>query len=80
VVLLFVLIRTLSIQKVETADFCAKFHVISKKMPFYGHELGSMGLHKLLINKIFFAELVRICEHETLPMLVGEYFNIIHTQ
>jgi hypothetical protein len=31
-----------------------------------------MGLHKMLKKGDFLAELVRMCEDDTLPLLVGE--------
>jgi hypothetical protein len=62
---------------VSTGDFCVKLHIKCKRdgfewilVPVYG---AAQDAHKAE----FLAELVRICEAETLPMLVGGDFNII---
>ena len=39
-----------------------------------------MVQHRRIVNLILLAELVRICEKEELPMLVGGDFNIIRRQ
>lgn len=68
---------TLEVLKVSTEDFCVKLHIKCKRdgfewilVPFYG---AAQDMHKAE----FWAELVRTCESETLPMLVGGDFNII---
>jgi exonuclease III len=68
---------TLQVLKVSTGDFCVKLHIKCKRdgfewilVPVYG---AAQDEHKAE----FLAELVRTCESETLPMLVGGDFNII---
>jgi hypothetical protein len=39
--------------------------------------VGVYGAAQEAHKPYFLAELVQICEHETLPMLVGGYFSII---
>jgi hypothetical protein len=61
--------------EVTAGDFCVKLHIKCKSdcfewilVPVYG---AAQDLHK----GEFLAELVRTCESETLPMLVGGDFN-----
>jgi exonuclease III len=68
---------TLQVLKVNTGDFCVKVHLKCKKdgfewilVPVYG---AAQDIHKAT----FLAELVRTCESETLPILVGGDFNIL---
>jgi hypothetical protein len=68
---------TLQVLKVSTGDFCVKLHIKCKRdgfewilVPVYG---AAQDMHKAE----FLSELVRTCESETLPMLVGGDFNII---
>ncbi|XP_047057289.1 uncharacterized protein LOC124663662 [Lolium rigidum] len=71
---------TLQVSKVSTGDFCVKMHIKCKRdgfewvlVPVYG---AAQDMHKAE----FLSELVRTCESETLPMLVGGDFNIIRTR
>jgi hypothetical protein len=68
---------TLQVLKVTTGDFCVKLHIKCKRdgfewvlVPVYG---AAQDAHKA----IFLVELVRTCESESLPMLIGGDFNII---
>jgi hypothetical protein len=68
---------TPQVVKVSTRDFCVKLHIKCKRdgfewilVPVYG---AAQDAHKAE----FLAELVRTCESEPLPMLVGGDFNII---
>jgi hypothetical protein len=72
-----VVFRPLYPYKVSTGDFCVKLHIKCKRdgfewvlVPVYG---AAQNAHK----PEFLAELVRTCEDEILPMLVGGDFNII---
>jgi hypothetical protein len=68
---------TIEVDKVVVGDRCVKFYVTSKcdkfkwvMVPVYG---AAQDEHK----PAFLSELVRICEDEPLPMIVGGDFNII---
>jgi hypothetical protein len=67
----------LSIQKVETGDFCVKLFVNSKLDGFEWILVGVYGAAQEVLKPDFLAEFVRICENKSLPMLVGGDFNII---
>ena len=68
---------SLEVIKVSNGDYCVRLHLKCKRdgfewilVPVYG---AAQDSHK----GDFLAELVRTCEHEPLPMLVGGDFNII---
>jgi hypothetical protein len=69
--------ETLSIQKVETGDLYVKLFVKSKLDGFEWILVGVYGAAQEALKPDFLAELVRICENESRPMLVGGDFNII---
>jgi hypothetical protein len=70
--------ETISIQKkVESGDFCVKLFVKSKLDGFEWIIVVVYGATHETLEPDFLAELVRICESETLPMLVDMDFNII---
>ena len=69
--------QTIIVNKVECGDFCVKLELKSKAdgfewllVPVYG---AAQDSHK----HEFLAELVRLCEVETLPMLLAGDFNIM---
>jgi exonuclease III len=69
--------HTLSVKKVDNGDFCVKLHIKSKTdgfewilVPIYG---AAQDAHKA----DFLSELVRMCEVESLPMLLAGDFNIL---
>jgi hypothetical protein len=72
--------ETTSIQRVETGDFCVKLFVKTKSDGFDWILVGVYGAAQDALKPNFLAELVRICESENLPMLVGGDFNIIRRQ
>ena len=69
-----------SIQSVVRGDFCVKFHVRSKRDGFLWSLVVVYGAAQDDKKPEFLAELVRICEGETVPMLVGGDFNIIRRE
>jgi hypothetical protein len=69
--------KTFHIQDVITGDRCVKFYVTSKKDNFKWALVVVYGVAQEELKPDFLAELVRICENEPLPMLVGGDFNII---
>jgi hypothetical protein len=69
--------ETLSIQKVETGEFCVKLFVKSKLDGFEWILVGVYGAAQEALKPDFLAELVQICKNESLPMLVGGDLNII---
>ena len=68
------------VQYVPSGDFCAKFQVKNKSDGFLWSLVVVYGAAQESKKPDFLAELVRICEHETCPMLVGGDFNIIRRQ
>jgi hypothetical protein len=79
-ILVGVNVETISIQRVETGDFCVKLFVKSKFDGFEWILIGVYGAAQDALKPEFLSELVRICDVETLPMLVGGDFNIIRRQ
>jgi hypothetical protein len=70
----------LKVNRVDTRDFCVKLSVKSKSdgfewllVPMYG---AAQDKHK----HEFLSELVRMCDSETLPMLLAGDFNILRRQ
>ena len=68
---------TLQVKKVETGDYCVKLQLRNKNdgfewafIPVYG---AAQDSHKFE----FLSELVRMCEVEELPKLLGGDFNIL---
>ena len=68
---------TLTIQDVVSGDFCVKLHLRTKLDGFSWALVVVYGAAQDNKKPEFLAELVRICEGETVPMLVGGDFNII---
>ena len=68
------------IEQVVSGDFSVKFHLRSKSDGFRWILVVVYGAAQESKKPDFLAELVRICEGETLPMLVGGDFNIIRRQ
>ena len=66
-----------SVQDVISGDFCIKFRVKNKPDGFLWSLVIVYGAAQDQSKHIFLAELVRICEHESLPMLVAGDFNIV---
>ena len=71
---------TLAANNVLTGDFCVKFHVRNKLDGFRWAFVVVYGAAQEEKKPDFLAELVRICDDETLSMLVGGDFNIIRRQ
>ena len=67
----------LSVQSVVARDFCVKFKLKSKEDGFLWLLVIVYGAAQEEHKPAFLAELVRICQNETLPMLVGGDSNII---
>jgi endonuclease/exonuclease/phosphatase family metal-dependent hydrolase len=72
--------ETTSIRRVETGDFCVKMYVKTKLDGFEWILVGVYGAAQDAHKPDFLAELVRICESDNVPMLVGGDFNIIRRQ
>ena len=69
-----------SIQNVVAGDFCVKIHVRSKCDGFLWALVVVYGAAQEERKPDFLAELVPICDGETLPMLIGGDFNIIRRE
>jgi mannosylglycoprotein endo-beta-mannosidase len=68
---------TISVQNIVTGERCVKFYVTSKHDNFKWVLVAVYGAAQDEHKPDFLAELVRICEDEPLPMIVGGDFNII---
>jgi hypothetical protein len=68
---------SLIVTKVISGDSCVKFHLKIKKDNFEWALVAVYGAAQDRQKPAFLAELVRICENETLPLMVGGDFNII---
>jgi hypothetical protein len=66
--------------KVKNVIACVKFHLITKSDNFEWSLVVVYGAAQDAQKGEFLAELVRMCENEPLPMLVGGDFNIIRRQ
>jgi hypothetical protein len=62
---------------VVTGVFYVKFHLRCKSDGFEWALVAVYGAVQEAHKPAFLAELVRICENETLPMMVGGDFNIV---
>ena len=70
----------LTVQDVISEDFCVKLHLKTKLDGFSWVLVVVYGAAEDNKKTEFLAELVRICEGETAPILVGGDFNIIRRQ
>jgi hypothetical protein len=68
---------TLQVRKVVNGDYCVKFQIKSKKDGFEWLLIPVYWAAQESNKADFLAELVRTCENEKLPLLVGGDFNII---
>jgi hypothetical protein len=66
---------SLIVTKVITGDFCVKFHLKIKRDNFEWELVAVYGAAQDRHKQAFLAELVRICENETLPLMVGGRFQ-----
>ena len=68
---------TLQVKNVDVGDFCVKLYVKSKCDGFEWVLVSVYGAAQDEQKPMFLSELVRLCENEPLPMLVGGDFNIL---
>jgi len=68
---------TLHVSKVYMGDFCVKLHLKCKRDGFEWVLVPVYGAAQEEHKAEFLSELVRMCESEPLPMLIGGDFNII---
>jgi hypothetical protein len=71
--------EVLSVRNVDAGEFCVKLHLRSKLDGFEWSFMAVYGAAQDVQKPPFLAELVRMCEKQTLPMLVGGDFNIIRS-
>jgi hypothetical protein len=71
---------TLNVSNIVSGDFCVKFRIKNKEDGFEWALVAVYGAAQDANKPHFLAELVRICESESRPMLVGRDFNIIRRQ
>ena len=71
---------TINVKKVVPGDRCVKFHLVSKSDKFEWVLVVVYGAAQDAQKGEFLAELIRICENETLPIMVGGDFNIVRRQ
>ena len=70
----------LVMQSAVAGDFCVKLHFKSKTDGFLWALVAVYGAAQDENKSNFLSELVRICDGDSLPMLVGGDFNIIRRQ
>jgi hypothetical protein len=63
--------EVLSVRNVDAGEFCVKLHLRSKLDGFEWSFMAVYGAAQDVQKPPFLAELVRMCEKQTLPMLVG---------
>ena len=67
----------LEICSMEEGDFHSKVHLKNKRDYFLWILVAVYGSAQPQCKDVFLSELVRACNHESLPMLIGGDFNII---
>ena len=72
--------QTIKVKNITSGDRCVKFHLVSRFDNFEWVLVAVYGAAQDAQKGDFLAELVQICEVETLPILVGGDFNIIRRQ
>ena len=70
-------VQTLTVKKVDNGDFCVRLHIKSKFDGFEWILVSVYGAAQEKHKAQFLSELVRMCEAETLPMLLVGDFNIL---
>jgi hypothetical protein len=68
---------TLIVKKVDNGDFCVKLHLRSKQDGFEWILVSVYGAAEDSRKPEFLSELVRLCDNETLPLLLAGDFNIL---
>ena len=68
---------TLKVKNVFNGDRCIKFHLVSKLDGFEWAMIPVYGAAQDEQKHEFLAELVRECDQESLPLLLGGDFNIM---
>jgi hypothetical protein len=68
--------ETLGVTNIVTGDFCVKLHVTCKKDGFEWALVAVYGAAQDVHKAAFLAELARICDDESIPIMVGGDFNI----
>jgi hypothetical protein len=69
--------ETVHVNHVETEDYCVKLKIRSKHDDFEWVFIPVYGATQEAHKPDFLAELVRMCELEPLPLLLGGDFNIL---
>jgi hypothetical protein len=72
--------ETLGVTNIVTGDFCVKLYVTCKKDGFQWALVAVYGAAQDKHKAAFLAELARICDDDSLPIMVGGDFNIIRRQ
>ena len=72
--------QTIGVKNMVSGDRCVKFHLISKMDNFEWSLVVVYGAAQNDHKGEFLAELVRMCDNEPLPLLVGGDFNIMRRQ
>jgi hypothetical protein len=71
---------SLQVKKVSNGDYYVKFQIRNKRDGFEWLLIPVYGAAQASNKPEFLAEIVRTCENETLPLLIGGDFNIIRRQ
>jgi hypothetical protein len=76
-VLLGVDLQVVDIGVIDEGDFYVKFHLCNKSDSFKWVLIAVYGPAQDDQKEMFLAELVSMCSHENLPILMGDDFNIL---
>jgi hypothetical protein len=68
---------TLLVKNVDNGDFCVKLHLRSKQDGFEWILVSVYGAAQDSRKPEFLSELVRLCDHVSLPILLAGDFNIL---
>jgi hypothetical protein len=72
-------LQTLDIDAIDERDYYVKFHLCNKSDSFNWALVAVYGPTQEDQKEGFLAEMVNMCSHETLPLIIGDDFNIMRS-
>jgi hypothetical protein len=78
-ILLGIDLDTFDIGAIDEGDFYIKFHLCNKDNNFKWALVVVYGPAQANLKEQFLTEMVHLCSHEQLPILIGGDFNILET-
>jgi hypothetical protein len=76
-ILLGVDLDTFDIGTIDECDFYVKFHLCNKDISFKWDLVAIYGPAQANLKEQFLTEMVHLCSHKQLPILVGRDFNML---